>query len=83
MLELQPLGVSKSFQFPFLRSRYQSATLYAIGDYDNDAEMLRHADVAACPENASEEIKKIAAIHVCHCKDGALADLIEKIDMTL
>ncbi|MBS6447341.1 MAG: HAD hydrolase family protein [Clostridiales bacterium] len=83
LLELQPLGVSKSFQFPFLRSRYQSATLYAIGDYDNDAEMLRHADVAACPENASEEIKKIAAIHVCHCKDGALADLIEKIDMTL
>lgn len=79
LLELQPLGVSKSFQFPFLRSQYPGAVLYAIGDFDNDAEMLRAADVAACPENASEEIKKIASLHVCHCKDGAIAELIEKI----
>jgi len=83
LLELQPHGVMKSFQFPFLRSRYPGIVLYAIGDYDNDAEMLRHADVAACPENASEKIKEIASIHVCHCKDGALADLIDRMASSL
>lgn len=80
LLELQPFGVSKGYQIPFLRERYPGSLLFAIGDFDNDAEMLRCADVAACPENASEEIKKIASVHVCHCRDGAVADLIERIE---
>ena len=80
LLELQPFGVSKGYQIPFLRERYPNSRLFAIGDLDNDAEMLRCADVAACPENASDEIKKIASVHVCHCRDGAVADLIERIE---
>lgn len=83
ILELQPRGVMKSFQFPALRARFPGTSLYAIGDFDNDAEMLRNADIAACPQNASEEIKKIASVHVCHCKEGALADFIERIESTL
>ena len=80
LLELQPFGVSKSYQFPFLRRQYPGSVICAIGDFDNDAEMLQSANMAACPENASEEIKKIASIHVCHCRDGAVADFIERIE---
>ena len=80
MLELQPLGVSKNFQFPYLKSLYPGAELWCIGDYNNDLEMLRGADVAVCPANAVDEVKAIADVKVCHCKEGALADLIEEIE---
>lgn len=81
MVELQPLGISKSYQFRYLKERYPGSTLWAIGDYDNDLDMLCHADVSACPANASDEVKAIPGIiHVCHCRDGALAELIDIIE---
>lgn len=80
MIELQPLGVSKSFQIPYLKSLYPGAELWCIGDYDNDIEMLRAADVSVCPENAVEEVKAIADVKVCHCKEGSLAELIDEIE---
>lgn len=54
-------------------------TLYAMGDYQNDEDMLLAADIAVCPDNASDRIKEICAVHLCHCDEGAVADLIEKI----
>ncbi len=83
ILEIQPLGVSKNFQFPYLKERYKGASIWAIGDYDNDLEMLRGADVAVCPANAVEAVKTLAAHEVCHCEDGALADLIELVENSL
>lgn len=83
ILEIQPKGVTKSFQFPYLKSLYGGAELWCIGDYNNDIEMLRGADVAVCPANAVREIKEIANYEVCHCKDGALADMIDLIEATL
>lgn len=83
MLELQPRGISKGSQFPYLRGLYPGAALWCVGDFDNDLEMLRAADVAACPENASEQVKSICAIHLCHCKDGAIADLIDRIELSI
>ena len=80
IFEIQPLGVSKNFQFPYLKKLYNDATLWCIGDYDNDLEMLRGADVAVCPENAVDAVKVVAKHHVCHCKDGALAEMIDLID---
>ncbi len=80
ILEIQPKGVSKRFQFPYLKSLYHGAELWCIGDYDNDLEMLRGADVAVCPENAVPAVKEIADYEVCHCKDGALANMIDLIE---
>lgn len=80
MIELQPHGVSKSFQIPYLKSLYPGAELWCIGDYENDIEMLRDADVAVCPANAMDAVKAIADVQVCHCKDGALADLVDAIE---
>lgn len=80
ILEIQPLGVSKKKQFPYLKMMYPHSELWCIGDFHNDAEMLKGADVAVCPENAVDEIKKICQVRVCHCKDGALADMIDEIE---
>ena len=80
ILEVMPIGVSKKTQFPYLKKRYPGARLWCIGDFHNDVEMLSGADVAVCPENAVDEIKKICQLQVCHCKDGALADMIDQIE---
>ena len=56
--------------------------IYAVGDYENDLDMLRHADVPCCPANAIDSVKKIAKLHVCHCDDGAIADVIDAIGKT-
>ncbi len=58
----------------------ENLKIYAIGDYENDLEMLRHCDVPACPENAIDLIKSTAKIHLCHCDDGTAADLISRIE---
>ncbi len=55
-------------------------TLCAIGDYGNDIELIRAADLSACPENAVDEIKALADTVVCNNNDGSIAGFIEYID---
>ena len=87
LVEVQPRGVSKASAIDAMRKRAREvnpdAKFYCIGDYNNDYKMLLAADVAVCPANACESIKAVADIEVCHCKDGALADLVEKIEERL
>ena len=83
IFEIQPLGVSKDFQFSYLKNRYHGADIWCIGDYDNDLEMLKGADVAVCPDNANAAVKAIAKYKVCHCKDGAVAEMIDLIEKTI
>lgn len=83
IMEVQPLGVSKRTQIMHLKTLYPHCTLWCIGDFNNDIEMLKGADVAVCPENAVDAVKEIAHIQVCHCKDGAVADMIDQIEQRL
>lgn len=88
LLEIQPKGVSKAYQLSVLKEMIKkenpNAVLYCIGDYENDYDMLKTAaDIAVCPENATERIKSICQMQVCHCKDGSLADLIDRIEESL
>jgi len=53
--------------------------LFAIGDYENDIEMLKAADYGAAPETALEIVKNAARIITAGCNDGAVADLIDII----
>ena len=87
LVEIQPLGVTKAFQVERLKAKAKekdpNAKVYCIGDYNNDYSMLLAADVAVCPENASDNIKAISQVITCHCKDGAIADLIDKIEKSI
>ena len=51
--------------------------LFAIGDYYNDVEMLRAADISAAPSESPEEIKSLVNFVAGRCADGAVADFIE------
>lgn len=84
LIELSPKGVSKATQLAYLKEKYKKQgkdlTIVCIGDYDNDIDMLKYADISICPENANDNVKSICTKQVCHCKDGALAEAIEYLD---
>ena len=80
-IELLPMNVNKGTALDACRSLecYRNRTLFGVGDYRNDLELLEHADIAVCPSNASEEIRS-ASDHVLASNDeDAIADLIERL----
>ena len=80
-LEVQSPTVNKAAGLDKLRRLYGGdRILIACGDFENDMEMLQAADVAICPENAMDAVKKISHRVLCHCKDGLIADVVEKIE---
>ena len=84
IFEVQPLGVTKAYQLKYLKEKMKKTMpdieLWCVGDFDNDIDMLKFADVAACPENATDTVKSICSVHLCHCKDGAVGELIDVIE---
>ncbi len=59
----------------------EGRTLVCIGDYDNDCDMLSIADIAACPSNSSPRVLEMADIITCSNNEGAIADLIRRLDL--
>lgn len=51
--------------------------LFAIGDYYNDLEMLKNADISAATAEAPDDIKQYADFIAGKCDDGAVADFID------
>ena len=84
IFEFQRKGYNKGVHIGRLRDYYraqgQDVTVYVCGDYENDLEMLREADVAVCPENAIDSVKKICDLCLCDHKQGTIADLIEHLE---
>lgn len=78
--EMLPKGCSKGSAMLKLKSIYgcEDSVLAAMGDYNNDLEMLKAADISACPSNAIDEVKAVCGI-VCDlsCGEGAVAQVIE------
>ena len=56
---------------------------FAIGDFDNDEEMVRVAGIGAAPANATEKVRSLAKVVVCDCDDGAVADFIAYLERKL
>ena len=83
--ELQDKGCNKASGLRFLadylaaRDGHPLRTV-AVGDEENDLAMLRAADHSACPENAIPAVKATAAWTLCHCDDGCIADLVERLE---
>ena len=83
--EVVDRSISKGKRIEDLRAYYRTQgidglTIYAIGDYENDIDMLRHADRAYCPANAIEPVKTICHRVLGHHDNGCIADLIEAIE---
>ncbi len=80
--EMLPVGVSKGSALANYRRLEGMADFKfaAIGDFDNDIEMLREADLGVCPANAEESVKKSSDLVLGRTNDeGAVAELINYI----
>ncbi len=73
-----PKGVSKASALKELCSILGIAKgkCYAIGDYFNDLEMIKAADIGAALIDSPDEVKRFADTVVCTAQDGAVADFI-------
>ncbi len=79
-LELNAIGCSKAVGIEFLRDYYGGdIKIFAVGDYENDIEMLSAADISVCPANSLDSVKAISDFCLCDCKEGVIADLYENI----
>lgn len=81
-LEMLPKGSSKGAALEEYRrlDGMEDMTFVAIGDFNNDIEMIKAADIGACPANAEDEVKQAADIILESTNDeGAVAELINYI----
>ena len=79
--ELLASGINKGSAVADLRALpiYAGRTLFAVGDYWNDMEMLRAVDVPCAPDNAIDEIKAVCSHVLPSHNDGAIARLIREV----
>jgi hydroxymethylpyrimidine pyrophosphatase-like HAD family hydrolase len=81
ILEVQAFGCNKAAGLSRLHEHCgHDRILIACGDFENDMEMLRAADIAICPENAMEAVKSICHRTLCHCKDGLMGDIVDLLE---
>ncbi len=81
-IEMMPFGTSKGAAIRAICDMYglDINQTVAVGDYYNDLEMLQTAGHSACVAGAPEDIKAVVDEVLCSCEEGALADLIERLE---
>ena len=86
ILEIQSAKGTKGAMLSRLKTliNKESATLWAIGDYENDYSMLKMADRCAMPSNGIDTLRTLPGIvEVCGHDEGAIAGLIRHIEQEL
>ena len=83
-LELTVKGCTKASGIARLKKLYRERTghdlfVVACGDQENDLAMLRAADLAFCPENAIDEVKKVCRATLCHHTEGIMPQVLEHL----
>lgn len=81
--EMLPCGVSKGSALNECRKLFKNndMTFAAAGDYNNDLELVRNADLGAAPANAQSCVKEAADyVMQASCDEGAIAELISVIE---
>lgn len=81
-IEMLPHNISKGSALDEYRKLdgMNNCTFVAVGDFDNDIEMIQSADLGVCPANAEDSVKKVAGLVLENtCDNGAVAELIEYI----
>ncbi|MEA4894289.1 MAG: HAD family hydrolase [Oscillospiraceae bacterium] len=72
-------GKAAGIKKAVVRAGAEGRKLICIGDYDNDCDMLKLADISACPFNSSPRVLEMADIVTCGNNEGAIADLINRL----
>ena len=80
--EILPLGNSKGTAVKKMREicGLDDFMVVCAGDYNNDIEMIRYADLGVCPSNATSEVKAVSDIVFKQSNDeNAIAAVIDHI----
>lgn len=74
-----PKNVSKATTLKILcqKLKIKTGCCFAIGDYYNDLEMIKTADISAVPIDSPNELRSAATTVVCSAKNGSVADFID------
>ncbi|MGN1133850.1 MAG: Cof-type HAD-IIB family hydrolase [Oscillospiraceae bacterium] len=80
--EMLPQNISKGTALKKMREicGMDDYIFVAVGDYNNDIEMIQYADVGICPSNASDDVKEASDIILdVSCEEDAIASVVEYI----
>lgn len=80
LMELTARGADKGAMAQELKALTGSRALICIGDHANDLPMLQAADRAFAPANSIETVLHSGATVVCHCLDGAVAEVVDLLE---
>ena len=85
VIDIQLNGVNKGTAVKKLTESYfkKDVRLVACGDYVNDIEMLKRADLSVCPEDAHEKVKDICDLQLCKNTDGLIDALVSHLEKIL
>ncbi len=74
-----PKNVSKATTLKILceKLNIKKSCCFAIGDYYNDLEMIKEADIGAALTDSPDEVKQAADVVVTSAQNGAVADFID------
>lgn len=76
-LEYLPYGISKGSALTTIKKTLPpQVQVYAVGDYNNDIEMLQVADVGIATMNALPALKEVADVITVSNDEDAIADII-------
>ena len=80
-IEIQPSGTTKGDAIARLKELYGGKihTVIAVGDYENDIEMIKKADIGYAVANAVPAVKAVADRHTVSCGDSAIAAIIAEL----
>lgn len=80
--EILPQNITKGSALEKMRDicGMEDYTIVAMGDYNNDLEMIKAADIGICPSNAVDDIKAVCDLVLdVSCEENAVAAAIEYI----
>ena len=82
LLEMTAKGASKGAMVRRLAARLGISMdhVYCVGDEANDLSMLQAAAEGFAPSNCSGIVRESGATLVCHCAEGALAEVISILE---
>jgi hydroxymethylpyrimidine pyrophosphatase-like HAD family hydrolase len=80
LYEVLPKGISKAVALSKLAEILGVNKTVAIGDYNNDVEMIKAATVGVAVENACDAAKAVADVITVNHEEHAIAKIIQDID---
>lgn len=80
LYEILPKGINKGVGLKNLAELLGAKTTVAVGDYDNDIEMLKSATIGYAVENATQNVKAVADRVTVSNNSHAIAAIVAELD---